>query len=276
MDFRVMPADKSQPSGGLRAGDFQEGTGYEVQRRAGSGDYLLIYTVSGSGFHRSGRATRLVATGHALLYAPGVPQHYGTSRKKGRWELLWTHFQPDGGLLHLLNWPLDPAGVGFLELGKAAQNVDFCLRELVEWHQRRSANHGQFARNALERALLWCDSVNPSRPGSDFDPRIMRAVNLITSRMYEQLNVQTVADEVGLSRSRFSHLFKSQTGRSFPEYLEALRLDRAEDLLRMTNRTISEVARDSGFADPLYFSRRFRLRKGVSPKQWRTNLSASE
>lgn len=262
----------AQPDG-FRSGHFHEGPRYETRRPAGGRDWLLIVSLSGAGFHRYNREFVALPAATALLYAPGVAQHYGTHRSDGRWELIWTHFPEMASTGELAEWPAVAGGACVLELGAAADRVAEAMRELVEWQRGGSVHRHAFAANALERALLWCHTINPRSPAAGMDPRVAHAREIISARLDGRLDVANIAEEVGLSHSRLSHLFKQHTGRSVPAYVEQRRMERAEDLLRMTARSVSEVARAVGYDDPLYFSRRFRRRVGTSPRAWRAAVS---
>jgi AraC family transcriptional regulator of arabinose operon len=72
-----------------------------------------------------------------------------------------------------------------------------------------------------------------------------------------------------LSVSRFAHLFREQVGLSPLAFLERERLNRAAQLLTLTSRPVARVALEVGYEDALYFSRRFRARYGVGPRQYR-------
>src|SRR5699024_722191 len=84
-----------------------------------------------------------------------------------------------------------------------------------------------------------------------------------------ELDAAQLAAVAHLSPSRLSHLFTAQVGTSLARYVEAQRLELAARLLEMTTDPVAEVARRAGFRDPLYFSRRFRTLRGVSPSEHR-------
>ena len=259
---------------GFRSGRFDQRAGYSVNRPRGGGEWLLIVTLGGNGYHRSGRSVVTLRRGTALLYAPRAPQHYGTASRDRRWELAWTHFPSDGRLQPLLHWP-ERAGAGLLELNEAFEPVVEAMDDLVAWQQGASPLRHGFAVNALERALLWCSAVNPLNPPNRMDPRVRRAVEIIAADPTGPFGVTKLSAEVGISASRLSHLFKQEVGSSFPSYVESRRMERAEDLLRMTDWSVSDIAASVGYDDPLYFSRRFRLRTGLSPRAWRTERTRS-
>jgi AraC family transcriptional regulator, arabinose operon regulatory protein len=264
MENHAMPSHA-----GFRSGHFHEGSRYETRRPAGARDWLLILTLDGVGFHRYQREVVTLPPGTALLYGPGVPQHYGTHRSGHRWELIWAHFPETASTEKLAEWPTVAGGAGVLDLAGIAGPTAEAMHELVEWQRGGSVHRHAFAENALERALLWCHTVNPRGVAAEMDPRVAQAREIISARLDGRIDVATIATEVGLSPSRLSHLFKRHTGRSVPAYVEQRRMERAEDLLRMTGRSVSEVARAVGYDDPLYFSRRFRVRTGTSPRLWR-------
>jgi two-component system response regulator YesN len=83
------------------------------------------------------------------------------------------------------------------------------------------------------------------------------------------LSLNEVAARVNLSPSHFSTVFSHETGETFKEYLTRLRIDRAKELLRTTGLKSFEVAYQSGYNDPHYFSFIFRKNTGVSPQQFR-------
>lgn len=250
---------------GFRADRFHEDSSYRTVRRRGSNDYLLIVTREGSGLHRG--TTKLpLGPNTALLYAPGNPQDYGTDPAVGRWGFAWSHFIPPGDWEPLLAWPQSDH-TGFLRLERHAHEVHRAMDELVAW--LTTGRRTRFAWNALERALLWCAEENPLADFNCRDARILDALSYITEHLHEPLRVARIADAIGLSRSRLSHLFREQLGMGIFDYVEDQRIRKATDHLRMSDRPIAEIAAIVGYDDPLYFSKRFKSRTGMSPSRWR-------
>jgi two-component system response regulator YesN len=83
------------------------------------------------------------------------------------------------------------------------------------------------------------------------------------------LMLTDVADRINLSPSHFSVVFSSEIGESFKDYLTRLRIERAKELLRTTNLKCSEIAYQSGYKDPHYFSHVFKKNTGLPPQQFR-------
>ena len=83
------------------------------------------------------------------------------------------------------------------------------------------------------------------------------------------LNVNAIADELGLSRSTVRRVFKAKMELTPSEYLANLRLQHALSLLQQTRLPLAEVARRSGLPDVSYFCRFIRRCIGESPERFR-------
>ena len=84
-----------------------------------------------------------------------------------------------------------------------------------------------------------------------------------------QFTLQALADEMNLSPSYLSHLFKSTTGSSVMGYLQSCRIAEAKRCLAQTNMRIGEIVEHCGFSDCSNFSRTFRKLTGLSPSAFR-------
>ena len=104
----------------------------------------------------------------------------------------------------------------------------------------------------------------------NMDSEVINAVMTYINNHYrEELSLEDVARFAGFSRYYFSRSFKRQTGYSFTDYLCQKRLQVAMDLLIRTNRSMRDVAIESGFGSVATFNRVFREKKGCTPTQYR-------
>jgi two-component system response regulator YesN len=83
------------------------------------------------------------------------------------------------------------------------------------------------------------------------------------------LLLEDVASKVNLSPSHFSVVFGRETGESFKSYLTGVRIECAKELLRTTDLKCYEIAHQSGYNDPHYFSYAFKKSTGMPPQQFR-------
>ncbi len=93
------------------------------------------------------------------------------------------------------------------------------------------------------------------------DPRIGRALKSMERMCSEHLDISRYAEEAGLSRWRFEHLFKAQTGLTPRAMLREFCLAKAQGLLADARLRVKEVAYRCGYRSTPTFSRNFR---GVS------------
>lgn len=98
---------------------------------------------------------------------------------------------------------------------------------------------------------------------------IERALEYIGKNYRSNLTLTSVAEEVFVSPSYFSALFRECTGIGFSAYLRDLRVGRAIELLTDTDMSVSEISAECGFSSPNYFKDVFRQAAGVSPSQYR-------
>ena len=83
-----------------------------------------------------------------------------------------------------------------------------------------------------------------------------------------ELNLNSVCDYLNISTSRFSAIFKEETGKTFLEVLTSIRMEKAKQLLKQTTMKNYEIAEKVGFSDPHYFSIAFKKATGMSPKEY--------
>lgn len=105
---------------------------------------------------------------------------------------------------------------------------------------------------------------------------IRKAQRFMKEHYREELTLEQVAREVGLSTSYFSTVFKSEVGTGFAGYLNEIRIGKSKDLLRDRSVPIVEVAGMVGFMDQSYFSRVFKSIMGVSPGTFRSGKYSRE
>ena len=98
---------------------------------------------------------------------------------------------------------------------------------------------------------------------------MMQAIDYVDQHYTEPIFIEDVARLAMLSQSYFSYLFKAITHKTFVEYLNSLRIQKAMDLLKVTNDLVVDVCFESGFKNVNHFNRTFKSMVGVSPMQYR-------
>jgi len=111
----------------------------------------------------------------------------------------------------------------------------------------------------------------PSATTSDIDSDFYRRFLDIFRRHMgsADIGVDGLASEMGLERSQFYRKIKALTGFAPVELMRRLRLEHARVLLATTDRTIAEIAYETGFSTPAYFTKCFRDNFGETPSEFR-------
>jgi AraC-like DNA-binding protein len=105
------------------------------------------------------------------------------------------------------------------------------------------------------------------------DPLVSRALSLLHSRPAEQWTAETLAKEVGLSRSAFAERFSSLVGQPPMQYLTIWRLHLAAQRVRQGDCSIGRIGYEIGYESEAAFSRAFKRQFGMSPDAWRKQPS---
>lgn len=88
--------------------------------------------------------------------------------------------------------------------------------------------------------------------------------------MQADLSLHMAAEHVGISTGYLSGLFKKETGTNFIEYLTNVRMEHAMELMQRTDKKNYEIAEETGFSNPHYFSISFKKYSGMSPSEFRS------
>ncbi|MBW4471338.1 MAG: response regulator transcription factor [Stenomitos rutilans HA7619-LM2] len=91
----------------------------------------------------------------------------------------------------------------------------------------------------------------------------------IQAHLSQDLSLETLASEVGMTTDYFARLFKQSTGKSVHQYVIHQRVERAKQLLRQSDQAIAGIAIECGFANPSHLALHFKRIVGVAPKQFR-------
>ena len=122
----------------------------------------------------------------------------------------------------------------------------------------------------MTELITYCARHKSTYVDNDFrNPVIERIVTYINKSYAENITLAAAANEMRMSSVYLSRLFKATTGFTFKEYLTAVRIKRAKELLSETSLPVKEIAAQCGFNDSNYFSHAFRGETGITPLGYR-------
>ena len=164
------------------------------------------------------------------------------------------------------------------QLGKDPEGALYSvLSGVVDDYAHRDTVDGAMRDLRLAQMLvLAADLVSATDAQSRCLVHVRRCVKLLSERMGDEVRVDDIAAEVGVSAAYLQRIFHQVQGVTIVEYLNRLRVERAKLLLVNTKDSVIDVAVASGFNSRQHFSRVFTALEGCSPQNYRRNFILSE
>jgi AraC-like DNA-binding protein len=244
----------------------------------------FIYCTSGKAMIECNSVPLTVEAGD-LVVVNSNELHYGVSLSD---DLLYYAMIVDISLLHSHSpdaietkfiTPISQNHILFQNRIFNDQEINICMVSLVRELEVKEPGYELSIKSHLYRILtiLFRHYVAPTE---SIDGYKMRMKNLerftpilsyIAENYQGPLSVNLLAGMVGLSRFHFSRIFKELTSRTVTEYINVIRINKSEFLLRNTPMNISEIALATGFSDIYYFSKVYKKFKKEPPSKLRKN-----
>ncbi len=245
----------------------------------------LVYVKEGAIWMGINREVRRLEQGDFAFCASGDIHFYDSKEEPS--ALLIQIFHP--GLIGLPGgWPQDVRLVSpFLTKTSGARSPDdystlaaameaLMKRAQEEWQQAGPC-HEQIITGILHEMCGYAvrhmelepaDEGNAKRRVANM--RVMqRVLDFLEQGYAGDITMEQAAQAAQMSPFYFSRFFRGMTGMSFPAYLNSIRVSRAEELIRSTNRTMLDIALECGFSNVRTFNRVFRQFHGTPPTRLR-------
>ena len=129
--------------------------------------------------------------------------------------------------------------------------------------------------NAIHHSgdLVQLNRLTPIRDYSEAEGNRMRYVmQFILTQSQKNISLNDVSEVANMSKEAFCRFFKERNGKTFTEFLNELRINKACHLLQETDLSISQAAYQAGFQNLSYFNRVFKKFRGETPKEFRIRL----
>lgn len=110
--------------------------------------------------------------------------------------------------------------------------------------------------------------ISLSRERENGYDRINLAYDHVAEHYQREVKIGEVADRLGLTENSFCRFFKKMTNRSFIQFVNEYRINKAVELMHLDDCKVGEVMYETGFNDPAFFNRQFKKFKGQSPSAY--------
>lgn len=151
-------------------------------------------------------------------------------------------------------------------------NIKFMMSQMLYEFDNNSEFSDLLIKNYMECLLMMilrkCEFGKEVKRDSENDS-VRKALLYIHSRFRENPTLVQVAEIAGFNKNYFSGLFHETTGKTYKEYLNALKLEHSKKLVLTSNLPITEVCYASGYNSLTNFLRVFKNQYGVSPAAMR-------
>jgi YesN/AraC family two-component response regulator len=104
------------------------------------------------------------------------------------------------------------------------------------------------------------------------NPVIRRSIDFMNRKLGEKLTLNQISKEAGYSPTYFTTLFKKETNYAPLTYFSHLKIVKACEFLDYTRKKIKEISFTLGYTDPYYFTKDFKKKMGLSPRQYRKRV----
>lgn len=240
---------------------------FETVRPAGRADYEILYNAQGSGYYLIDGVEKQVRQGQLVVFSPGQPQVFYYLLEDSP-EVYWLHFTGRNAAGTLKRLGLSEGSLHTIH-GFSGRYTDL-FDQIIQELQLQEENHLQIASLlGLQLILLLGRGLHA---GAKSDPARKRMQEMISSmhRDYQSpFSTQDYANRLQMSKCWFIRSFKEATGVPPLQFLTNIRIEKSKDLLESAPYNVSEIAEMVGYDNPLYFSRLFKRKTGLSPLQYR-------
>ena len=151
-----------------------------------------------------------------------------------------------------------------MELEQAFRMSDFYIQRLDDIHTVQEVRrlHDEMVLDYTEKMRKICRSDTNSR-------HINVCKEYIYSHIKDRITIEDLSDELGVSASYLSRLFKKETGDSVSGYIRKQKIEMAKNLLRYSEYSVIEIANRLSFSSQSHFTQQFRELVGMTPKKYR-------
>lgn len=159
-----------------------------------------------------------------------------------------------------------------VKLGYEKTELDDCMRLICSDGMKSEKEMRELIGHILKKGIF----LREKSSGGNGQGVIRTALYYMENNFADPgMTLKKVACVVNVSANHFSALFSQEMGKTFIEYLTLLRMARAKELLRYTDKRSGEIALEVGYKDPHYFSYLFKKNQGCTPSEYRNRGKGS-
>lgn len=250
-------------------GCFQSAPHHFVNRALGSDEHVLIVCLGGKGYCSLSGKKHELQVGNAIVLPPQKAHRYWAD-EVDPWKIFWVHFRGARAADYVERLGAT-TGRPLFWLHDLARIVD-AFEECYSHALGGNTDADLFALGtSLGRLLGLCRLAQRSTDlrKRRTEDRVLRTVRHMMENIQAPLTLTQLAAVAHWTPTHYSLMFKRQLNLSPIEYFLRLKIQKACELLRVSDAKVAAIALQLGYEDPFYFSRLFRKRVGTTPRSYR-------
>jgi len=237
------------------------------ERRKGSEDYILLYSLDGKGYIENS-AEKMELLPNQFIIIPPHEFHRFQSEIDHPWTIYWVHFSSN----KLKEFNTDFNANKYYQ----PTNLQYNGKIIDTWIEMYSSLAGGYqlenigyANLCLYRFLSFFLFPNKKPFIAEQEGPLEKSIAYMKENIGNRLSTDEIAKHFQYSSSHYTTIFKQKTGMSPIDYFIKLKIHYACQLLTQSELKIKAIAEKIGYDDPYYFSRLFKQVMGKSPKDYR-------
>lgn len=254
------------------AGDFYAYPDYYT-RRDGLSSYLIKYTLSGQGFLEYDGRNYNVLPGQAFWIDCTKPQFYRPDPAAGHWHLLWVHFYGPSTRQYYRLFETQNNHSCVVTLPPKFETGTL-LRQILRLYEGGDSSFSNdiFTSSLITSLMTQC-ILGASAPleWEGMPEYVIKARSHLLDTFQERHTLEGLAEMFSVNKFYFQKQFKRFTGYTPNDFLLTTRINRAKELLRTRDDTVTQIASQVGMDNVSHFIVTFKKREGVTPSVYRSN-----
>ncbi len=242
---------------------------HDRKRKTGTKEHILLYCTEGQGEVIINNKKFKLLPNHFIIIPPDIPHHYKSSLKNP-WMIYWVHF----------------TGKRASAIYNRYSNENLPIVKFIAYNEQRVKNfleiihllESTFEERSLEFAninlmhfissFIYQQEFNSKSKEKNM---VNNSIDFMKENLHKPLKIDDLANHENLSVSRFSEVFKENTGYPPIHYFIKLKVQKSCQYLYFTDKSIKEISLIIGFNDQYYFSRMFKKTMGVAPSKYKAH-----
>lgn len=255
-----------QDSFPIELGFYPEALYHYKERHEGLTENILLYCVKGSGYVEVNEQ-QIQLTEQTAFCLPAHRSHRYFADNTNPWSLFWIHFSLADSTL----FPFE--SVVAVESSERHRLIEHHFSELFSLCEKEyNFGNALCASKLLQLLLSEIYYLQDHQVTDQQNVLLEKSIRFLSLHLQDSLSLADIAEHLGISTSYVSLIFNKYHQQGPIDFLLDLRVEQACKLLRTRGLKTYEVAKEVGYDDPYYFSRMFKKKVGVSPKDFKNSL----